>query len=301
MGYRMIRRLILVALVGWGGLLLLTCPWVGRFWSGIGDPVASDYFDDPQVVSLCEAVHARNLDRVRELISHGVDCSVVGKDGMTPLLWAYPTGQADIVELLLEAGADPNVRFSGSYTAVPSVYPGVSFSALAFLSSHDYFDVTMQHGLDPNYEYSSGHRLLHAACGCREEVRSQRVSALVAAGADVDATGSVGESPAVYSLLRCQNYDLATLLIELGADPKHVRDNDLFYLMDRAIIRHESAVKDGRPDPGFEEFVELLESKGESYEESKEYLRARRTGYKKRRTPFAAEWQARVAESLKSK
>lgn len=68
------------------------------------------YFSDEQVVKLCDAITQRDVPRMRKLIAAGADVNTVGKDGMTPLYWAFhvdddprPFG------CLLEHKANPNV------------------------------------------------------------------------------------------------------------------------------------------------------------------------------------------------
>ena len=50
---------------------------------------AEAYFTDPQVIELCDAIEAKNLKRMASLIREGADVNAIGKDGMTPLLWAF--------------------------------------------------------------------------------------------------------------------------------------------------------------------------------------------------------------------
>ncbi len=52
---------------------------------------AERYFDDPQVLKLCEAIEANDLKTMQQLIDQGVNVDVRGKDGVTPLLWAFRT------------------------------------------------------------------------------------------------------------------------------------------------------------------------------------------------------------------
>jgi hypothetical protein len=58
---------------------------------------------------LVEAVQRCDVDAMKEAIASGADLNEMD-DGMTPLLWAILGGHFDAIKLLLESGADPNVR-----------------------------------------------------------------------------------------------------------------------------------------------------------------------------------------------
>ncbi len=62
---------------------------------------------------LFEAVRARDLATVRELIGLGADVNAVLPGDGSPLIEAARSGQTEIVNLLLAAGADPNLPVRG--------------------------------------------------------------------------------------------------------------------------------------------------------------------------------------------
>lgn len=63
------------------------------------------------------AITVHEMDRVRSLLAEGVDVNSVNDQGMTPLMVAAGAQSPLIVQLLLEAGADPRPINGYGYTA----------------------------------------------------------------------------------------------------------------------------------------------------------------------------------------
>jgi uncharacterized protein len=72
--------------------------------------------------ALRDAIHNRQADRVRALLSDGADVGSVDDKGMTPLMVAASVGSPEIVELLIAAGADPAAKDKLGYTAQDLAY-----------------------------------------------------------------------------------------------------------------------------------------------------------------------------------
>ena len=66
---------------------------------------------------LHSAVAARERGTIEVLLGAGADVNAVQHGGFTPLLEAAQTGQAEIVELLLERGANPDAKLDDGRTA----------------------------------------------------------------------------------------------------------------------------------------------------------------------------------------
>ena len=66
---------------------------------------------------LADAAMRQDVDAVRGLIARGADPDAAHGDGMTALHWAAEHGDLEIVELLVDAGADVEARTRlGSHT-----------------------------------------------------------------------------------------------------------------------------------------------------------------------------------------
>ncbi|HML74438.1 MAG TPA: ankyrin repeat domain-containing protein [Anaerohalosphaeraceae bacterium] len=62
-----------------------------------------------RLIELADSFEAKDIAELRELITAGADVNVVNKIGFTPLWVASSRGYTEMVELLLDAGANPNV------------------------------------------------------------------------------------------------------------------------------------------------------------------------------------------------
>src|SRR5688572_1862376 len=66
---------------------------------------------------IADAVQAKNVAAVRELLKKGADVNAAQGDGMTALHWAALNGDADVAQMLLYAGANTGAKTRiGGYT-----------------------------------------------------------------------------------------------------------------------------------------------------------------------------------------
>lgn len=72
-----------------------------------------------ETIALFGAVLASEPDGIRNAIQAGANLDEWDANGMTPLLYAVYRGDTRAVELLLQAGADPNRGHRGDLAATP--------------------------------------------------------------------------------------------------------------------------------------------------------------------------------------
>ena len=237
---------------------------------------AADFFADPQVVALGDAIVANDLDRMKELIAAGADVNARGKENMTPLLWAFFDGKPERFRLLLEAGADPNVSIESDFGIPHALNPGDSVTHMACRSEFGHFWDVFAHGGDPNLPNKEAafrgetpvYSVIKSAAGDKKE----RIARLAELGASLNRAPGVEASPLVTAEGYFGRYDLCLLLIDLGADPRQYEGDELTKITHLLCGRLEQKqrgtgqLRNASPQKlaDFNRLVERLEAMGES-------------------------------------
>jgi ankyrin repeat protein len=157
---------------------------------------------------LYEAAKEGKKDIVELLLNVGADVNKANREDATlPLHWAvaYAHAHKDIVKLLLKAGADINAQSRFGYTAL----------YVAVLNGHkDIIELLLNANADINKAIDNGSTPLHAAV---EKGNKNLVKLLLDAGVDVNAQDKRGEAP--LSGAAQKNYkDIVELLLARGAN-----------------------------------------------------------------------------------
>ena len=95
----------------WGARL----KWWSYYWSGVATSTQGVYNDNSTALIL--ASYNGHTDTVRVLVEKGADLNVKNNDGNTALILASARGHTDIVRMLVQKGADPTVRNNDGQTA----------------------------------------------------------------------------------------------------------------------------------------------------------------------------------------
>jgi len=204
--------------------------------------------------ALLWAVHSSNIDMARALIAGGAKPDAANNYGVTPLLDASRTGDEEMMEILLKAGADPKrahpegetplmaASRSGSLAAVQLLISrGVDVNAadtfqqqtaLMWAAAEGHVEVVealLKAGADPNRKahvssLTDRKNADHPTGGFTALMWAARngheatVRALAKGGADLNLTNGDKASATMVAIYN-DRFDLAKMLIDLGADP----------------------------------------------------------------------------------
>jgi ankyrin repeat protein len=163
------------------------------------------------------AARAGNVEAVSLLLERGSNPNAVeSNQDQTALMWAAAEGHADVLAVLLAAGADPDMqaRINSLTERKNADFPSGGFTALMWAARN-------------------GHGVI--------------VAQLAAAGAELDIANGDGATATMISIVN-DRFDLAAALVELGAD---VNDGSLY----EAVVMRDATTdwyaRDGsklRPD-----------------------------------------------------
>ena len=252
---------------------------------------AENYFNDRKVIALCKAIEAQDLIEINRLIADGADANALGRDNMTPLLWAFPTKNLAVFTKILEVGADPNVQITSNFGVNLGndiqIWTGKSVIELAAqIREPGYFEVVMKHGGNPNMvSKMTGipNTPLHSVAERKywpdNNGRTiEHAKLLLDAGADINAISLYGTPLTV--ALRSGHADLVVFLLESGADWESVPETLEFvseegyhYSRTPPIFLHEVLrIKEiaGTKSESFDKLVLLLEAKGVDFDKVRE-------------------------------
>lgn len=274
---------------------------------------AEDYFDDKQVVALCTAIEDDNVPEMERLIAAGTNANAVGKDGMTPLLWAFPDRKVARFECLLKHGADPNVIIQsdfktgarpfhpypvgGSAFTDRGCHPGQSVTLLAARSPLvEYLKLVMEHGGDANIvDGKTGEAPLDVVLDRSLSASvMERVGLLVAKGANVNRYCDFRNAYPAMAAVKIEHYDAALALLKAGADPALYQPDGTWKLTGFLVndeLNRERQEKEGvqlpKPTPEYRALIAWLEQHGESLEAARQERTALDARYKDAHEPRA--------------
>lgn len=136
-------------------------------------------------LKLFNAVKERKLNKAKDLISKGCDLNKRALNGMNPLLQASLQGDAEIVEALLNKGADISIK-DYAMRATPAHKAG-------YIGHPEVMKLLIKYGVDINAQGPyNGYTALHDAIWHRH---SETAKILIEAGARLDLKTHNGKTP----------------------------------------------------------------------------------------------------------
>ena len=187
--------------------------------------------DNRNFTALHDAVEEKHADVVEVLIDAGADIETKNVDGRSPLHLASVSGPLTTVKMLVEAGAD--VRATDDYgdtCLISATYNGHTDTVRYLVCLPE---------VDLNHQGSGNHTALHVAASRKH---SEVVQVLIDAGADIETKNVDGNSPL---LLASISGELTTMtkLVKAGADVRATNTGRSTCLIFAAYHGHTDAVR----------------------------------------------------------
>jgi ankyrin repeat protein len=153
---------------------------------------------------LIEAADNGHLDVVKLLIENGADVNLKGEAWYGPLHAAAAKGHIEVVKILLENGADINI-----------FHQNKPLHNAAMNGHIEVAEILLAHGADINAKGTDEAAPLHTAVSNNQLAM---VKWLLSKGANVNPRASYGCTP-LHSAARRNNVEIGKILLEQGADP----------------------------------------------------------------------------------
>ena len=167
--------------------------------------------------NLLEAIQRLELRLVRDYLARGLDVNAPTALGERPIVYASRTLRAEAVDLLLSAGADPNLPNGAPNREQDSALHGVSRHGGQVTPVIDagvrIVKALLAKGADPRARNRERGTPLQYAAAQRPEL----ATLLIEAGADVRAADATGRTP-LHAAAQGGQLALAKLLLDRGAD-----------------------------------------------------------------------------------
>ncbi|WP_458462391.1 ankyrin repeat domain-containing protein [Paenibacillus sp.] len=144
-----------------------------------------------QINQLFQAAQAGDVVIIKGILAaHPELANIENQDGLTPLGYASHYGQAGVVRVLLEHGADVNALSHSSISFIPS--NTALHAALAGERSPEVIRLLIEHGASTSILDSDGQYALHSAAFHTDQ--TELIEVLLQHGADPIALNSSGQT-----------------------------------------------------------------------------------------------------------
>ena len=155
---------------------------------------------------LHNAAFAGSLEIINRLLNGGADLYARHSRGWTPLHLAATHDSPNIIAFLIDQGSNLDAQTDDGFTAL---------SIAVANNNPDVFDLLMSRGADVNVIERTGKTALHEAAYSK---RMKFVQSLVESGCDVNAISTDGNTPLKIAIGRGGSDEIIKYLIQSGAD-----------------------------------------------------------------------------------
>ena len=250
---------------------------------------AEDFFKDAKVIELCKAIEVNDLKAMKKLIDAGVNVNAKGIGNMTPLLWSYSDYKFERFQMLLDAGAGPNVTATSDFNIGReqfhpySAYRGMmyeqfqrgsSVNIMAYQTVDSRFAwAVLKHGGDVNQiEPKTGRAPLHFVLNQFPwgPDKLEMVKALIDKGANLELPDPYrnNQLPLQWALEgRGIGSEYAMIFLEAGADPNAKTDRNRQPPI-QMLLRKEAFIPADKPDQvlEYQKLKDLMVKNGGDFE-----------------------------------
>ncbi len=122
------------------------------------------YFSSKDELEICQAISDSDHVKLEKLLKGRTDLNGKGKDGVTFLFWAWMVNDLKSFRILLDAGADPDLKVSDTILVGGELYaiPGdsVLFASLRHIRGMEFLDLAIRYTTNVNQLCDGGLNLI---------------------------------------------------------------------------------------------------------------------------------------------
>ncbi|MDY6901945.1 MAG: ankyrin repeat domain-containing protein [Cyanobacteriota bacterium] len=210
---------------------------------------------------LGDAAMYGKLAKVQQLIAEGADANAITECGKSPLMLAAMYGHKNVMEALLDAGADPNL---GSDEEFEEGTTALMYIASSFFASNraEVIKFLVNRGANPNARNDNGETAMIVSCN-----NADAVKALIEAGADVNIRDNEGNTAMMIS-----DWSVQQLLRQAGASEEGLNDVALVEAVSEGDLEKVKELVEAGANINYSDGSALVEAAGNGHLEIVNFL-----------------------------